>query len=264
MALAVIPFRLTMGCPNAFLPHKLSQAPCHMDQVVFPRETSGFTLFRVRAAGGRLCPSGISCLSVRAACLSVCGKKCSKILRLGIWPVPCDGFLRIIIGLPFVRASATSRIASPATLPSVQSKADANQANEASPFALLVGQVQAKPAAQQNDTQSKDSASGKPSDTSTASQSSGTDAATQAAATQAASQAAVKPVKTDKSDGKNDDKNIKNDSGDTTTDPADATAQALAQANQQQASQQQAALQANAQPQPPVTPGADQLSAQLS
>src|SRR5271167_2377626 len=104
MALAVIPFRLTMGCPNAFLPQKLSQAPCHMGQVVFPRETPVFTLFGVRAAGGRLCPSGISCPSVRAACSGVRGKKRSKILGLGIWPVPCDGLLRIIIGLPFVRA----------------------------------------------------------------------------------------------------------------------------------------------------------------
>lgn len=109
-----------------------------------------------------------------------------------------------------MRASATSRIASPSVLPSAQPKADANKADDASPFALLVGSVQTKPAAQQptaqqKDTQGKDDrhSGDKQKDADPASQAS-------AATTQTVAQDAVKPVKT----GKSDDKNGKDKSSD--------------------------------------------------
>jgi flagellar hook-length control protein FliK len=46
--------------------------------------------------------------------------------------------LRIIIGRICVRASATSRTVSPASLPASQAKSNANQADAASPFALML------------------------------------------------------------------------------------------------------------------------------
>jgi flagellar hook-length control protein FliK len=127
--------------------------------------------------------------------------------------------------LPFVRASATSRIASPATAQATQSKTDANKADETSPFALLVGQVQAKPAAQQKDAQGKDDQSGdKQTDAGTTSQAS-------TAATQTVAQTPVKPAKADKNSKKDDSSATSNDS---------ASAAALQQAS--------------AQPQPPLPP----------
>jgi flagellar hook-length control protein FliK len=121
-------------------------------------------------------------------------------LDVRIWPVPCDGFRRIIIGLPFLRASATSRITSLAALLSPQSKADANKGDDASPFALLVNSVQAAPPAQQKDGQSSQN----PGDNTkgdAASQSASSDAAIQPAS-QIVSQGTVKSAKPAKSDDK--------------------------------------------------------------
>jgi hypothetical protein len=42
MALAAIPFRLTLRSPNAFVPKQLSQAPCHFRTVILPG-FSGFS-----------------------------------------------------------------------------------------------------------------------------------------------------------------------------------------------------------------------------
>jgi flagellar hook-length control protein FliK len=100
--------------------------------------------------------------------------------------------LRIIIGLPLLRASATSRIASPAVFPSPQSKADASKADDASPFALMLNEVVAPTATQQKSTRNKD---GQTSDEDT-----GNDVASQAAP-----QAAAKPANPGKSEGNSAD-----------------------------------------------------------
>lgn len=96
-------------------------------------------------------------------------------------------------------------------MPSAQSKPDANKADDTSPFALLVGSVQPKPAAPQKDTHGKDSQNSgeKQKDAGGAHQ---TDSAT----AQNASQAPAKPAKADKSNDKSDDKNKDkgSDSGD--------------------------------------------------
>jgi flagellar hook-length control protein FliK len=117
-----------------------------------------------------------------------------------------------------------------------QSKPDANKADETSPFALLVGQTQAKPATQQKDTQGKDSSNDKQGDASTASQAGNTNAATQTAAQAAAAQAAAKPVKA----GKGDDKKKDDDSSD--TPDGSAAAAALQQAGTQPPPPAQVAL----------------------
>jgi len=56
-----------------------------------------------------------------------------------------------------VRASATSRTNSPANIPASQAKADANKADAASPFALLVEMVTAKDGAKPAKKDAKDS-----------------------------------------------------------------------------------------------------------
>jgi flagellar hook-length control protein FliK len=117
-----------------------------------------------------------------------------------------------------------------------QSKPDANKADETSPFALLVGQTQAKPATQQKDTQGKDSSNDKQGDASTASQAGNTNASTQTAAQAAAAQAAAKPVKA----GKGDDKKKDDDSSD--TPDGSAAAAALQQAGAQPPPPAQVAL----------------------
>jgi flagellar hook-length control protein FliK len=115
-------------------------------------------------------------------------------------------------------------------LQATQPKADANKADDTSPFALLVGSVQAKPAAQQKDAQGKDgqSTSDKQADTNTASHGGNPNTATQTA-----TQAAVKPVKA----GKGDDKNSKSKDGDN----SDTSGNTAAAATLQQASSQPAA-----------------------
>jgi flagellar hook-length control protein FliK len=148
-------------------------------------------------------------------------------LDVRIWPVPCDGFCRIIIGLPFLRASATSRITSLAALLSPQSKADANKGDDASPFALLVNSVQATPPTQQKDGQGSQN-SRENIKSGTASQSGGSDAATQPAS-QVVSQPAVNSVKPAKSDDKgagNNDGKAAGNSG--SNAPAQLPAQPLA------------------------------------
>src|SRR3954468_4376337 len=70
----------------------------------------------------------------------------------GIWPAPCDGIERIIIGLPFVRASATSRISS-AQVHAAQARDNANKTDEASPFALLLGSTAHAPKPSHKDAQ---------------------------------------------------------------------------------------------------------------
>jgi flagellar hook-length control protein FliK len=117
-----------------------------------------------------------------------------------------------------------------------QSKPDANKADETSPFALLVGQTQAKPATQQKDTQGKDSSNDKQGDASTASQAGNTNASAQTAAQSAAAQAAAKPVKT----GKGDDKKKDDDSSD--TPDGSAAAATLQQAGAQPPPPAQVAL----------------------
>jgi flagellar hook-length control protein FliK len=87
-----------------------------------------------------------------------------------------------------LRASATSRTASPAVFPLPQSKTDASKADEASPFALLLNEVASTTAARHNGTQNKD---GQASDEETGSD----------AASQAAPQDAAKPAKPGKSKG---------------------------------------------------------------
>ena len=97
-----------------------------------------------------------------------------------------------------MRASATSRTASPAVFPSPQAKSDAGKADDTSPFAILLNEVVAKPAALQKDSQNKDSqGSNENTNSGAASQSSGTDAGAQAT-----SQAAVTPPKPDKASDK--------------------------------------------------------------
>ncbi len=142
-----------------------------------------------------------------------------------------------------MRASATSRIASPAVFPSPQSKSDANKADDTSPFAILLNEVVAKPAVPQKNTQNKDSqGSSENSDNDAGSQASGTDAATQTA-----SQAVVTPPKSDKGS----DKSAKNN-GDTRND--NSASGRSAQANQQ----------AGAQVPAPAQPSASQISVILA
>jgi flagellar hook-length control protein FliK len=95
-----------------------------------------------------------------------------------------------------LRASATSRNASPAVFPLPQSKTDASKADDASPFALLLNEVASTTATQQKGTQNK---GGQASDEET-----GNDAASQAAP-QVADQAAAKPAKPGKSNGNSTD-----------------------------------------------------------
>jgi flagellar hook-length control protein FliK len=129
---------------------------------------------------------------------------------------------RIIIGPPFLRASATSRIASPAVLPSAQLKADANKADDTSPFAILLNEVVAKSAVPQKRTQNKDSqGSGENSENDSGSKASGTDAASQTV-----SQTEATPPKSDKGSDKSAKTNGDKRGGDSAGGPS-------AQVNQQ-------------------------------
>ncbi len=69
-----------MGVRN--IPGKLSQAPCHMECAIFPRDSWLFKLFERLGAVGRVCLTGSSCLSVRAVHHRTSRKKRSKILTL--------------------------------------------------------------------------------------------------------------------------------------------------------------------------------------
>jgi len=153
------------------------------------------------------------------------------------------GFAGSSSDLPFVRASATSRISSPAVLASAQ-KTDTNKADEASPFALLVGSAEAKPAIRQpqhKDPQAKDNSGDKRNDKPGTV---GANGQTNTGAAQTAAQAPVKPVKADKSD----DKSSKNKDDSSDTPDGSAATAALQQVNTQSqpaAATQLAAMAAN-------------------
>jgi len=162
-----------------------------------------------------------------------------------MWPAACEAVCRINIGLPFVRASATSRIATAHAAHQPSHGANANKADTASPFALLLaatasaGDVkgQKSPAQDKDGQDDDDTAANRPAVAGPDAQADAASVQTQAQAQARQPQADTRPVK---AGGKEDDA-AKTDAA---ADPAMGDPSALPQAvmilQQQAAARQQA------------------------
>src|SRR6185369_14219088 len=128
----------------------------------FSRISRVFTLFRPPCAHGRVCRTGRSCPSFYAVRPARFFEKFSKIAGRPIGPALASGsssksFFADRQRKICVRATATSRTNSPANIPASQAKADANKADAASPFALLMEMASAKDPAKPARKDAKDS-----------------------------------------------------------------------------------------------------------
>ncbi len=123
-----------------------------------------------------------------------------------MWPAACDEVFRFNIGLPFVRASATSRISTAHAAHQPPHAANTSKADDTSPFALLLASTASK--GQKNPAQDKNGQDDKSTDANAVKK----DAPAQTQDAQP--QADAKPVKTD------------NKSEDARTDDASAAAPA--------------------------------------
>jgi flagellar hook-length control protein FliK len=153
-------------------------------------------------------------------------EKNPAISRTSIRHGACDGFCRINIGLPFVRAAATSKIASPASLPASQANGNANKADPTSPFALLVNDA-AKPAAKPaHADKSDDHKTGQQDDDQQATRAASTHALTQPSrrASSDKTDKTAKNDKADKSDQTQDAAAQTNTAADATTGKVEARA----------------------------------------
>src|SRR6185436_11645438 len=151
--------------------------------------------------GGRVCRTGSSCLSLCVVAAPGFAKKFNKIAHLALGPCFASGDPNVI-RITCVRASATSRAASSASIHASQSKDNSAPANEASPFALLVGTVAPKDgvkdakASQKDNSQDSKDPSGDKSAMDTGSQQ---DANTTQNVSQPPAKSAAKTDKTEKS-----------------------------------------------------------------
>jgi flagellar hook-length control protein FliK len=169
----------------------------------FPPLLPGFYTVQTGMRGRQSLPHR-QVLPVLLCCLPACDS--GKIQQYrgcnwrSVWPGPCDGFWRIIIGLPSVRAPATSRIAPSANIHASQGKADANKADPASPFALLVDSAAPKPTPKSGSNKTADHDSGDKQDAKPTKQDNKAAAANDPAQTPVKSVPSGKADKTDKTD----------------------------------------------------------------